>query len=70
MSPRPRFRTRYRTASTTTKVLTGLGVATTALLAFPAVAGAQDADPVTALGQQVNVLWIVIGAVLVIFMQA
>jgi ammonium transporter, Amt family len=30
----------------------------------------QEADAVTALGQQVNLLWIVIGAVLVIFMQA
>jgi Amt family ammonium transporter len=31
---------------------------------------AQEADAVTLLGQQVNLLWIVIGAVLVIFMQA
>jgi Amt family ammonium transporter len=31
---------------------------------------AQDADAVTILGQQVNLLWIVLGAVLVIFMQA
>src|SRR5688500_11197734 len=31
---------------------------------------AQEADAVTILGQQVNLLWIVIGAVLVIFMQA
>jgi Amt family ammonium transporter len=43
------------------------------ILATPGVAGAQDVDPVEAvssLGQQVNLLWIVIGAVLVIFMQA
>jgi len=31
---------------------------------------AQDADPVTVLGSQTNLLWVVIGAVLVIFMQA
>ena len=31
---------------------------------------AQEADAVTLLGQQINLLWIVIGAVLVIFMQA
>jgi Amt family ammonium transporter len=30
----------------------------------------QEADAVTVLGQQVNLLWIVIGAVLVVFMQA
>jgi Amt family ammonium transporter len=71
MSLRPRSRTRHRAASITTKALTGLGVVTTALVAFPAIAGAQDeVDPVAALGQQMNVLWIVLGAVLVIFMQA
>ena len=71
MSPRPRSRTLGR-APTTRKALVGLGVAATALLAFPAVAGAQDADPKRSpsLGQQINLLWIVIGAVLVIFMQA
>ncbi len=37
-------------------------------VAAPAMA--QDTDPVTAMGQQMNLLWIVIGAVLVIFMQA
>ena len=45
MSPRPRSRTLGR-APTTRKALVGLGVAATALLAFPAVAGAQEADPV------------------------
>ena len=69
MSPRPRSRTLGR-APTTRKALAGLGVAATALLAFPGVAGAQDADPVTSSGTQVNLLWVVIGAVLVIFMQA
>jgi Amt family ammonium transporter len=41
------------------------------VLATPGVAGAQDAsEAVTTLGQQVNLLWIVIGAILVVFMQA
>ena len=30
----------------------------------------QTLDPVTVLGEQTNLLWVVIGAVLVIFMQA
>jgi Amt family ammonium transporter len=46
--------------------LAGLGL----VALFPAAAHAQDADPVVVLGQQVNLLWVVIGAVLVIFMQA
>jgi Amt family ammonium transporter len=37
-------------------------------VALPAVA--QETDPVATLGQSLNLLWIVIGAVLVIFMQA
>jgi Amt family ammonium transporter len=37
---------------------------------IPSVAHAQDLDPVAALGQQTSLLWIVIGAALVIFMQA
>ena len=72
MSPSPRFRTIGR-AAPATKLLTGLAVATTALLAFPALAGAQDVDPaeaVATLGKQTNLLWVVLGAVLVIFMQA
>ena len=44
MSPRPRSRTLGR-APTTRKALVGLGVAATALLAFPGIAGAQEADP-------------------------
>ncbi len=51
----------------------GLALAGALVLLAPSVAGAQDVDPaeaVTALGQQINLLWIVIGAVLVIFMQA
>jgi ammonium transporter, Amt family len=51
----------------------GLALAGALVLLAPSIAGAQDADPaeaVTALGQQTNLLWIVIGAVLVIFMQA
>jgi Amt family ammonium transporter len=58
------------------KVGVGLAVASTAILLTPAIAGAQATDPddvpaaVDALRQQTNLLWIVIGAVLVIFMQA
>jgi ammonium transporter, Amt family len=50
-----------------------LAVAGTMILAMPGAAGAQEIDPaeaVTSLGQQTNLLWIVIGAVLVILMQA
>ena len=46
----------------------GLALAGALIVAAPSVAGAQDVDPaeaVTALGQQTNLLWIVIGAVLV-----
>src|SRR3954469_24088392 len=54
------------------KILTGLGLAGVLTLALAAPAFAQDAtaDPVAKLGTQVNLLWVVIGAVLVIFMQA
>jgi Amt family ammonium transporter len=50
----------------------GLALAGALIIAAPSIAGAQDADPseTAILGQQVNLLWIVIGAVLVIFMQA
>ncbi len=50
-----------------------LAVASALIVATPGIAGAQEIDPaeaVTGLGQQINLLWIVIGAVLVIFMQA
>jgi Amt family ammonium transporter len=63
------------------KALAALGLAAAAtgavVLGFPGVASAQDAptvetvsDAVTSLGTQSNLLWVVIGAVLVIFMQA
>jgi Amt family ammonium transporter len=56
------------------KILTGMGLmgALTLLLAAPAFAqdAAAEPDATTLLGTQVNLLWIVIGAVLVIFMQA
>lgn len=52
------------------KVPAALGLAGALVLAFPGVASAQEIDPVTALGQQTSLLWIVLGAVLVIFMQA
>ena len=57
------------------KILTGLGLAGALTLALAAPAFAQDvptvADPGgSGLAQGMNLLWIVIGAVLVIFMQA
>src|SRR3954447_24949828 len=54
-------------------VLVATGVAVLASLWLVAPAGAQDTDPVeavTLLGTQINLLWVVIGAVLVVFMQA
>ena len=56
------------------KAAVGLAVAAAALVAFPGTAGAAplqdvEVDPV-ALAQQTNLLWIIIGAVLVVFMQA
>ena len=50
--------------------LSGVGLAAVAMVALPAIAGAQEADPIPITGQQVNLLWTVLGAVLVIFMQA
>ncbi|MDO9175924.1 MAG: ammonium transporter, partial [Actinomycetota bacterium] len=44
-------------------------VAATALIGTTAFAG-DEVDPVTALSQQTSLLWIILGAVLVIFMQA
>jgi Amt family ammonium transporter len=54
------------------KVLASIGIAGALTLVFATPACAQDAtpDPVATLGTQVNLLWVVIGAVLVIFMQA
>src|SRR6187397_468045 len=54
------------------KLVTGLGLAgvLTLALAAPAFAQEAEADPVTTLATNVNLLWVVIGAVLVIFMQA
>ena len=60
------------------KLATLVGLGSAAVLLTPAAAFAQSdaptiksvSDAVTAQGQQMNVLWIVIGAVLVIFMQA
>ena len=48
-----------------------VAVTTGAWMALSSSAGAQDeADAVTVLGQQVSLLWVVIGAAMVIFMQA
>src|SRR4030095_386400 len=75
MSLGPRHRTRAG-MSLGRKVGVGLAVAGTAILLMPAIAGAQTTDPddVPAAGdtprKQTNLLWVVIGAVLVIFMQA
>ena len=44
--------------------------AVAATLLIGTSAFAEDEDPVVVLGQQTNLLWVVIGAVLVIFMQA
>ncbi len=62
----------------TTKAAVAVGVAGTALLLMSGVAGAQDAPPtiddvntaVETTATSLNLLWVVIGAVLVIFMQA
>ncbi|MEO7555754.1 MAG: ammonium transporter [Acidimicrobiales bacterium] len=67
---------RYRGGlATTGKLLVGAGLAGAALLAFPGIAHAQEAPVVpdpggSSLAQDINILWIIIGAVLVIFMQA
>ena len=46
---------------------TGAGLVT---LLIGGTALAEEVDPVVALGEATNLLWVVIGAVLVIFMQA
>src|SRR5437870_1023810 len=59
------------------RIAAGAGIAAVALLATAAPAFAQDEptaksvqDGLTLLGTQVNLLWVVLGAVLVVFMQA
>jgi ammonium transporter, Amt family len=52
------------------RIITAAAVGLTGAALLPTVAFAQEADPVVVLGQQINLLWIIIGAVLVIFMQA
>ncbi|HQF93193.1 MAG TPA: ammonium transporter [Microthrixaceae bacterium] len=51
-------------------IAAGIGLASLALVALPGVAGAQEVEPLPITGQQVNLLWVVLGAILVIFMQA
>jgi ammonium transporter, Amt family len=51
-------------------VVGGFVGATIPALMIAAPALAEDVDPVTQLGQATNLLWVIIGAVLVIFMQA
>ena len=53
------------------RIVTAAAVGLTGAALLPTIAFAQEeVDPVTVLGQQISLLWIVIGAVLVIFMQA
>ncbi len=66
-----------RNLSLPRKIVVGAGLAAVSVAAFagPVFAQAQDdklnaKQQVTALGTQVNLLWVVLGAVLVIFMQA
>jgi Amt family ammonium transporter len=51
-------------------MLTAIGLTSAGLLLVPGVAGAQESVTLPITGQQVNLLWVVLGAVLVIFMQA
>lgn len=68
MSPRSRMPIGR---SALAKAGVGLGLAATALLAFPGVAGAQELVPdVDTLAKNTNLLWVVLGAILVVFMQA
>src|SRR3954454_15428694 len=69
MSLRPRSRTEGGTM-VWRRATVGIGLVALLVVALPGVADAQAASPVEVLGQQVNLLWIVLGAVLVIFMQA
>jgi Amt family ammonium transporter len=69
--------TREGGRSSRLKAAVGLSLVVTSLFVLSGTAFAQDAptvesvnDSVTGLGQQMNLLWIIIGAVLVIFMQA
>ena len=58
---------RKRALRLTLGAVAGLG----AVALFPTIAHAQEEpDPVVVLGQSINLLWVVIGAILVIFMQA
>ncbi len=52
------------------KLASAVAVGVLSLLAAGPVAAQTEAEPVVVLGQQVNLLWIVIGAMLVVFMQA
>ena len=53
------------------KYLLGAAIgAVAATLLIGTTAFAEDADPIAVLGQQTSLLWVVLGAVLVIFMQA
>jgi Amt family ammonium transporter len=69
MSLRPHLR--IRGSARWHEAAVGLGVVCATVLVLPGIAGAQaKEDAVTTLGHQTNLLWVVIGAALVIFMQA
>ena len=59
-----------RTRKALKYALGGLVGAAVPTLIISGQAFAQDTDPVTTLGTQTSLLWVVLGAVLVIFMQA
>jgi Amt family ammonium transporter len=53
------------------RIITAVGAGIAGAALIPTIAFAQEeVDPVVVLGQNVNLLWVVIGAILVIFMQA
>jgi Amt family ammonium transporter len=52
------------------RAITAVGGLSAVLTLIPSIASAQEADPVTILGQQTSLMWVVIGAAMVVFMQA
>ncbi len=52
------------------RIITAAAVGLTGAALLPNMAFAQEPDPIVVLGQDLNLLWVVIGAILVIFMQA
>ncbi|MBP7929419.1 MAG: ammonium transporter [Acidimicrobiia bacterium] len=52
------------------RAITAVGGLSAVLTLIPSIASAQEAEPVTILGQQTSLMWVVIGAAMVVFMQA